>query len=113
MILITGGLGSGRHTYARRAFFGKEILEFGPVQAQGILRAGGDIIREAVQLAAAHPEAVMITQEVGCGIVPAEASDRAWREALGHAACRLAEKSDTVILMNCGIAQVIKGRRRE
>ena len=113
MILITGGLGSGRHEYARRVFRGREVLEFGPAQAKEILGSGGDVGQEAGKLAAAHPEAVVITQEVGCGIVPVDAFDRAWREALGRAACCLAEISGTVILMNCGIAQAIKGRLPE
>lgn len=113
MILVTGGLGSGRHEFVRRCFPGRECLEFGPAQAQEALAAGAAPSEAALQLFKRHPDAVIITQEVGCGVVPIDASDRAWREALGRAACVLAAESDTVILMTAGIGTAIKGRMPE
>lgn len=110
MILVTGGLGSGRHKFVRQHFAGRDCFEFGPAQARESLAAGVDPSEAAQQLFKRHPDAVIITQEVGCGIVPMDAEERAWREALGRAACALARKSETVILMTAGIGTAIKGR---
>ncbi|MGI5989357.1 MAG: bifunctional adenosylcobinamide kinase/adenosylcobinamide-phosphate guanylyltransferase [Lachnospiraceae bacterium] len=110
MILVTGGLGSGRHEFVKNKFPGREICEFGPEQVKEILAQGGQVSAAAEDLVRDHPEAVVITQEVGCGIVPADPFERKWREELGRAACALASASETVILMTCGIGKAIKGR---
>ena len=52
---------------------------------------------------------IIICDEVGCGIIPLEKSDRIYREALGRFLCRLAEVCDSVIRVSCGIGTVIKG----
>ncbi|MBQ2910721.1 MAG: bifunctional adenosylcobinamide kinase/adenosylcobinamide-phosphate guanylyltransferase, partial [Clostridia bacterium] len=50
-----------------------------------------------------------IADEIGCGIIPLEKSDRIYREALGRFLCDLAAISDTVIRVTCGIPTFIKG----
>ena len=52
---------------------------------------------------------VVIATEVGGGIVPATAEERAAREAAGRLSCLLAKKADTVIRVFCGIPTVLKG----
>ena len=41
-------------------------------------------------------------------IVPLEAFDRRWREETGRALCILAQNSQRVVRVTCGIGQVIK-----
>lgn len=56
-----------------------------------------------------NPDAVIISNEIGCGIIPLEKTERIWRENAGRAGCIIAEKSDRVIRVICGIGTVIKG----
>ncbi|WP_077610528.1 bifunctional adenosylcobinamide kinase/adenosylcobinamide-phosphate guanylyltransferase [Clostridium sp. Marseille-P2415] len=55
-----------------------------------------------------NPDAIIISDELGCGIVPADRSDREWREAAGRASVRLARTSKQVYRLVCGIATQIK-----
>ncbi len=56
-----------------------------------------------------NPGITIIAAEIGSGIIPADKHDREWREAAGRALCVLAEFSDTVIRVSCGIPIAIKG----
>ena len=102
MILITGGLGTGRREYAQANFPGMKIIEFGPEQVRQLLRSQQDPVETARKLAEDEPDAVILTQEVGCGIVPMDAFERKWREACGRCACALAEKAESVRMVICG-----------
>ena len=55
-----------------------------------------------------NPPAVITLDEVGCGIVPMEKSERDYREAVGHAGQMLAAAAAEVYRMQCGIAVRIK-----
>ncbi|MFR5732713.1 MAG: bifunctional adenosylcobinamide kinase/adenosylcobinamide-phosphate guanylyltransferase [Clostridium sp.] len=58
--------------------------------------------------ASTDPPAVITLDEVGCGIVPLEKSERDYREAVGHAGQMLAAAAAEVYRMQCGIAARIK-----
>ncbi len=66
----------------------------------------GDFAREICRK---NPGITIIATEIGSGIIPADKHDREWREAAGRALCVLAEFSDTVVRVSCGIPTVIKG----
>ena len=51
---------------------------------------------------------VIISDEIGYGIVPADAFERAYREAVGRASCILAGKAEKVVRVVSGIGVVIK-----
>jgi adenosylcobinamide kinase/adenosylcobinamide-phosphate guanylyltransferase len=55
------------------------------------------------------PGAVVITDDIGSGIVPMEREERLWREQCGICMRLLAESAETVIRVVCGIPQVLKG----
>lgn len=55
-----------------------------------------------------HPDAVIVANEVGAGVVPLAAEDRAFREAVGRALCVIAQKADSVTRCVCGIGVRIK-----
>lgn len=55
-----------------------------------------------------NPGAWVITDEVGCGVVPVDSFERLWREAAGRAACRIADESAQVYHMVCGMARCLK-----
>ena len=52
---------------------------------------------------------IIIADEIGCGLVPLDASEREKRERAGRLACMLAERADTVIRVVCGCPQILKG----
>ena len=56
-----------------------------------------------------RPDAVILCDEVGCGVVPMDREDRAWRERVGRTCCTLAERADRVVRVYCGIPMVLKG----
>ena len=47
--------------------------------------------------------------EIGGGVVPMDAGQRAAREAAGRLACLLAARADIVVEMFCGIPTALKG----
>lgn len=130
MILITGGTSSGKATFARNlaaqhgwseddVAFNVEELLWGQVEGAGqIAPAGDDAAGHADSKALpATPElierlaakAIVTCSEVGAGIVPLDAQERAWREAVGRMSCELASQATAVVRMVCGIPVVLKG----
>ena len=57
----------------------------------------------------ANPDALVIMDEVGAGIVPMQREERVWREKCGICSRIIAENSRCVIRVICGIPQVLKG----
>ena len=97
MIFITGPLYSGKRTFAQR-LPGTRIAE---VQAQA-----EDLEKLAEELSAYD---IVMATEVGGGVVPMDAGERAAREAAGRLACLLAARAGCVVQMFCGIPTVLKG----
>ncbi len=54
------------------------------------------------------PERILITDEIGCGIVPMDAFSRCYREVVGRICCQLAGKAQEVWRVTAGIGQKIK-----
>ena len=130
MILITGGTSSGKATFARNIAaqhgwseddiaFNVEELLWGQVEGAGQIAPAGDDAADHTSSKAlsATPElierlaakAIVTCSEVGAGIVPLDAQERAWREAVGRMSCELASQADAVVRMVCGIPVVLKG----
>lgn len=68
-----------------------------------------DLLVWAESLLKENPEIIILCDEIGCGIVPAERFDRDWREAVGRLCCYLARRARKVERLTCGIAVVLKG----
>ena len=56
-----------------------------------------------------NPNAVITCDEIGCGIVPIDKTDRLWREMSGDACQYLAARAARVYRVVCGIPMVLKG----
>lgn len=56
-----------------------------------------------------NPSWVIVSDEIGNGIVPMEKTDRQWREETGRALCKLAKEADEVYRIFSGIPMKIKG----
>lgn len=113
MILILGGLGQGKLNYVlQKTGYTMGDVAYHPQDAQhrpifyGV-EGWSDLEEEA--LLAVNPDLIFICCEVGCGVVPAQAEERAWRERVGRLCCRLAQEATTVERIFCGIPMVLKG----
>ena len=51
---------------------------------------------------------VIITDEIGSGIVPLDVKEREWREVHGRICCQLAGRAEAVVRVIAGIGQKIK-----
>ena len=105
MKLYIGGDYQGQEELARRENPGAEII---PDFHLLLKDYTGDPRVFAEDFFREHPNSVVIAVEIGCGVVPIEQNDRAWREAAGRALCVLAQKSETVTRVICGIGVRIK-----
>lgn len=115
MILILGGLASGKRTFA------EHVLGYSPAQMSDGVLNNLPLLYNLQNLVAADPEhapdlldallkkEVVIVNEVGSGLIPMDPRERLVREATGRLTIRLAQKADTVIRMVAGLPQVIKG----
>lgn len=123
MILIVGGYAAGKGAYARSLGFGDSDFSGSLdgehpvlVDAQELVRGEGTSVADVAGLAASRKQVVLCT-EVGSGIVPVEAHERAWRDRAGELARELAQRATAVVRVVCGIPVVIKGelpaRRRD
>ena len=55
-----------------------------------------------------NPDLIIVTDEVGYGIVPMDAKDREWREACGRVCTKLAAHAAQVVRVCCGIGTQLK-----
>ena len=72
------------------------------------MKAGKDVSSLAGKLIRENPNIILVTDEVGYGVVPVDAFDRAYREAVGRVCTELAAFSTRVTRVVCGIGTVIK-----
>ena len=118
MILIIGGIASGKKTYVREVLgyadtdFDTDPFGTAPViyDVQECVRAGCDVQR---LLASLLCKEVVIINEVGSGVIPAEKDDRRFREACGRMTNRLAQSAETVVRLCCGIPTVLKSAENQ
>ncbi len=120
MIFITGGKAQGKRAYAEENYIGPDtvIVDGAAAEAEELMRADViDHLEEYIrryheegncELPEFREHAVILCDEVGCGIIPLDREERMYREAVGRTACRLAKEADAVIWLRCGIAQRIK-----
>ena len=74
-----------------------------------LLAEGVDPVLFTEKLCERSKDAVIIIDEVGCGIVPIDKESRTRREAIGRCGCVIAASSDTVVRVVCGIPTYLKG----
>ncbi|MCC8106707.1 MAG: bifunctional adenosylcobinamide kinase/adenosylcobinamide-phosphate guanylyltransferase, partial [Clostridiales bacterium] len=55
-----------------------------------------------------NPDLIIVSTELGYGIVPMEPNDRLWRETVGRVCTSLASKSDEVVRVVCGLGTWLK-----
>lgn len=126
MILVIGGAYQGKLEYVKERFHiqsedifdgeldsyesiinKKAILNFHLLMKRYLLNDinGFDEVNKILEM---NPNIIIITDEIGYGIVPLDPFERRYREETGRVCCYLAKESQEVIRVLCGIATKIK-----
>ena len=124
MEMVIGGAYQGKSEYAKKQYpqlswaDGNSVTEEELMNAQGVtdfqqyirreLKAGKDVSDLAEEIIKNNPALILVSQEVGYGVVPVDAFDRKYREAVGRVCTKLAAYSHKVTRVVCGIGTVIK-----
>lgn len=115
-VLIVGGANQGKRVWAGRAYqltesdfaAGGRAVDALHLLVRERMRRGGDPDALLAELDT-RPGWVILCDEVGCGVIPVDAFDRRWREAVGRLCCELAARADIVERVSCGIPLRLKG----
>ena len=114
MVLILGGFGAGKRTFAK-------TLGFTDAQMSNDPHADAPVLVDLETVVKADPacaeallplllnKKLVLCREVGSGVIPMDPQEREWREATGRLCCALAERADAVVRVVCGIPTVLKG----
>lgn len=126
MIFIIGGSYQGKREYALNQFhlteqdvfvcteettkidFSKRIISNIDRFALGCIKRGEEPKEYWEKHLSTLKDVILISDDISCGVVPIDATIRAWREATGRANNYLAREADQVIRVFCGLGQVIK-----
>ena len=126
MVLIFGGVYQGKLEYALSRFeltdndifyctegdearpTGKKIIYEADKWVLSIIRAGKNVQDEARQFLQENPSAIVICNDISCGIVPMDPVMRKWREETGRFMGLISQHSGEVIRLYCGIPTVLK-----
>jgi len=124
MTLIIGGAYQGKRAYAKEAFsledkdiFLCEGLEIGTTApavaglenfSLACVQAGLEPIDELRRRLPDYRSRILIANDISCGVVPIDATIRAWREAHGRMCNALSKEADRVVRLFCALPQVLK-----
>ena len=103
----TGGMDFGGYPY-QVLYRLQELFRIQSL-AQDSPQAYECLTQKILNYLAQHPQTIVIADEVGAGVIPAESSEIHFREASGRALCRIAEQASCVTRLVCGIPQQLKG----
>ena len=113
MVLVIGGLASGKRSYVRSLGYTDEQMGTQSFDGRPVLVALEELLREGplddVTFSDIASREVVCCCEVGMGVVPIDHEERAWRERVGRTCTKLAAEATRVVRMVCGIPMVLKG----
>ena len=124
MIFITGGRNQGKTAFAEQLLRKKHGLTGGLqkvadgrscrilVHAEQLLLRRSEYLRAPEELLKILSEEggpeILCADEIGLGIVPADAGERAWRDAAGSFSQAAARRASSVYRIICGIPVCLK-----
>lgn len=124
MMLVTGGCFQGKTQYACETFgiseeeaadgavcpmeelYRTKLLYHFHEYIRRMMKAGQEFSVE--RLKQENPKVILVTNELGCGVVPVDQFDRAYREKTGRICCQIAREAVQVHRVVCGIGTVMK-----
>jgi adenosyl cobinamide kinase/adenosyl cobinamide phosphate guanylyltransferase len=126
MILIFGGIYQGKLSYAQEKFqlSDSDIYRCSedevsvPINKRAVyefdkwilamIRHDVDVSSNIKRFMELNPDAVVICNDISCGVVPVDALQRKWREDTGRALVTLSRASIEVYRLFCGIPMRVK-----
>ena len=108
MILIFGGAYQGKYAYAKERFGDMKIVNEFHKWVLELVKEDKNVGEEVRRFISENRDTIVICDDISCGVVPADAEIRLWREAVGRSMAALAEASNEVIRLFCGIPTKIK-----
>lgn len=126
MIFVIGGAFQGKSGYAEKLFGinadewvdgencnWSEIYHAHAIRhfhefIKARLKEGEDIESLAEELIKRNPDAIIVSNEIGYGVVPMDPFERQYREAVGRICTKIAAASTEVHRVVCGLGTVIK-----
>lgn len=107
MVLIVGGAHQGKRAFAEEklGIAPECILEHAEMRVREMLEAGQDPLAQMPELAEKWRDGAILLDDVCCGVVPVEASERAWRVAVGRCGTFLAARAERVYRVCCGLGE--------
>ena len=108
MIMIIGGAYQGKLAFAKKIYPDVTWADGAVCTEEELYSCEEPIDDLAEELIRKNPELILITDEIGYGIVPVDRMEREYREQTGRVCTRLAAYSEKVYRVMCGIGQVIK-----
>ena len=73
-----------------------------------LVKGGGDVSGMMAEFIEKNGRAVVICNDVSCGVVPADYDMRRWRETVGRAMVELSRASEETIRLFCGIPTKVR-----
>lgn len=119
MILVIGGAYQGKAEYVKEQLLAELSEQFPDTEyvvenawhlkVKEQMKAGIDPMDAARKLLEmTEGNLVVICDEVGYGVVPVDAFERAFREKTGRVCCYFAKEAQQVIRVVCGVGKRIK-----
>ena len=126
MIFVTGGCFQGKQQWvlqncqvqpfrvadgavcSMEAIKSAGVLDHFHLLVRRWMQAGKIPADETEKILSDNPHIVIITDEIGSGIVPLDVKECEWREVHGRICCQLAGRADAVFRVIAGIGQKIK-----
>ena len=110
MVLIIGGRYQGKTEFARENYpnakYFNQLHAF--VKKRLVEGKNQEEILEEIHNTISEGQWIVISDEIGNGVVPMEESDRTWREVTGRILIMLAKEAEEVYKVVCGIGMKIK-----
>ena len=119
MRFVVGGRASGKSEYVKNKYGAAEIpdADFNNIMTARAVKNFHLFMRENMneniralvdEICEKNHDIIIISDEIGCGVVPSDDFEREWRERAGRANCYIADRADEVVRVVCGIGTVIK-----
>lgn len=106
MVLVIGGMNQGKYAFAKSLT--EDVVRDFHLQIRACMENGEDPWELLGRVVSEHPNGAVTMAELGCGLIPADAFEREYREISGRISCEFAARAEAVYRVCCGIAVRIK-----
>ena len=110
MVVVIGGAYQGKLAYVKQRYgTEREIIHGLHHNIREFMMENKDPWEEIAKRVEQNPNLIIISNEIGYGLVPMDEFERRYRETTGRILGRLCENATEVIRVVCGIGMQIKG----